>query len=193
MREFYEERKHKKKLSQAYVKNDFYGDMLVDISDFEKCVDPQFMVSIANQVIFMNSTKGAQIHYKIDKIPNRRFLEDVGLKPEYGYVKFYLSANDTSILVEQAQKYFQISDINIQIKNTHFSEIDLRIGKQFLQFNFTINDWVMRAIAKMIFNYFVWQYGAVVYGKDFNDIRNYVSDLPGFLIPKLHREISPIC
>src|SRR5205823_602239 len=43
-KEFYKNKKHKKILSQPYMKNDIYGDMLVDISDFDSNLDPQLKV-----------------------------------------------------------------------------------------------------------------------------------------------------
>lgn len=185
-KEFYENKRHKKNLSHSYVKCNVHGDMLVDISDFDVNINPQFMVSIANQVIIMNSTKGVQAHFRINKIPQRRFLEDIGLKPVFGYLKFYLSANNTVNLYEQTRFTLKKSDIHVEIKRNWLSEIDLRAGEQFLQFNFTINDWVMRAIAKMTFNYFILQYGNTAFSSNFNDIRNYIryGKIPNYYIIK---------
>lgn len=173
-KEFYANKKHKKNLSQPYMRNDLYGDMLVDISDFDSNLDPQLKVNIANQIIVMNSTKGVQAHFEIDRIPARRFLEDIGLKPSYGYLKFFLSGDNTIVLYEKLCFSLKKSDINVTMLRSQLSEIDLRKGGQHLEFYFVLNDWILRAIAKIAFNYFSHEFGAAAYNDCFDEIRNYI-------------------
>lgn len=173
--DFINKKKHKKKLSDAYILHDQYGILLVDLVNCVQSVQTQFAVNIASQLIVMNSTKGLKVNFRIDHRLNRRFLEDIGLYPKAGYLDIYFPYTTAVDEYEKAMPIFKQAGIHIKIPKSHLFQISMGKTAKDLHFHSVINQKILRAFSKVAFNYFAHEYGKpAALSNYFDSIRSYI-------------------
>lgn len=165
---------HNKNLCDFYIFED--GEyQLIDIIAIKETEDwnrPELIIKTANQIKINNSTKGIERCYRINKLPHRRFLEDSGLCPRHGYIKFYYQHNEP---LEKINTFMIKSDINIDLNKYNFHEVVFHQPKNKISFESLINEQIYRAISKIGFNYFTYHY-SVTHSLDnsFDKIRKFI-------------------
>jgi hypothetical protein len=147
--------RHKRTRIEPSISCPEYGDLLVDL---ELLPEGNFKATIANQIIVMNSTKGRQVHFRVDRLPHKKVLLSLGLKPEEGWIKFFSYADDIPLRVAQFNEALKKADICLMLKEQQFRRLNLKQRNQPLIFKSIIDEPIQRMIAKIVFNYFLYQY-----------------------------------
>lgn len=162
--------KHRRRDTETVIYDDNKGELIVDISINER---RNFDVTIASQAIIMNSLKAKQVSFRLDNMLHRNSIENLGLNPVNGYIKIFCPLNDYKKQADKINMIFQKSDINFKIHADQLAKSKLSSNGP-LYFKNRISGLVARALAKIVFNYFVHQYGQVALGESFNEIRNFI-------------------
>lgn len=160
--------------TETVIYDDNYGELIVNVGLNN---ERNFDVSLANQVVIMNSLKAKQCSFRLEKLPHRNALEILGLNPANGYIKLFYPlplTNNVRKEIEEINRIFKEKDISFKIKPENFVKFRLFHNGPLL-FKHRISDSVARALAKIVFNYFVYQYGPeVALGESFDKIRNFI-------------------
>jgi len=191
--EFIQKKKHKKILSDAYIKHKEHGFLLVDLADFVQSTHPVFYVNITSQIIVMNSTKGVRVNFRIDHKLSGSFIKSIGLCPKVGYIDIFFPYQTAIAEYHKAIKILQSENISMGINKNNLAQVFLGKEPQDLHFRSIVDQKILRAISKVAFNYFIKQYGAnVALSVGFDDIRNYIrhGTYVGYqMVKPIHRNI----
>lgn len=164
--------KHKRSRIEPSIRHSDHGALLVDIM---LNTNKNFDVVIANQILMHNSTKGVRLHFRPSQLPYRRNLEDVGLRPVSRYMSFFSQADNISRYVKEFNYALDKSEIKFQVSDQQFQQFRLQNNVEPLIFKSVIDDNIQRALAKIVFNYFVHQYPrALVYSDSFSQITRFI-------------------
>lgn len=167
-------RHHRKKLflNMYYPK---YGTILVDV---KLNSDRLFEIRLAEQFNILNSTKGICVHYPLNQLPHRSVLDALGLpmtRPHISYLGPFLSTDEMPEKVNQIHQKIQEAGINQNMKPNKIDLLPPMPNDSPLMFSSTIDDTIIRTIAKIGFNYFAYNVGYhMTLSEYFNDIRNYI-------------------
>jgi hypothetical protein len=148
------------------------GYLLVDL---ELMPPNNFKVTVANQIIVMNSTKGNKLHFRADRLPQKETLLSLGLKPVEGWINFFSQGEDIPLRVAQFNSALKKAGLAIKLNERQFQKFNLEKRDQPVIFQSIIDEPVQRALAKIVFNYFLHQYPkSTVLSDSFKEIVHFI-------------------
>ena len=167
--------RHKRQKLTLEVYSPAYGKTLVNLYPDDEHL---FKVRIADQFTLLNSTKGVQVNYPKKQLPCRERLESLGLPmrpasitflgPECTLTEFSEKANEIRKILRRAG----IKPTSHWVSANSFPSLHNNAA---LMFSSKIDDIIIRTVAKIAFNYFVYNFGyKIAISDSFDTIRNYV-------------------
>lgn len=167
--------RHKRKKLTLEVYSPNYGKTLVNLyPDAEHL----FKVRIADQFTLLNSTKGVQVNFSKNQLPSREQLESLGLPMRPAYITFLgpeFTPQELSKKTNEINKILRKSGIIPKSNWGSVNKLPSLPNDAPLMFSSQIDDIILRTIAKIAFNYFVYNWGyRLAMSDSFDNIRNYV-------------------
>lgn len=162
--------KHQRKYMAPLLYHTDYGHLHIDLSLNKETV---FKAEIANQFSILNSTKGRRVNIRVDQLPPFSQLDSIGLPPKKGRFMFLGKTNEKHDY-EELSRILKLCNINLTLGQ------EILLADQLpeqgpLLFSSMINDTIIRAVAKIGFNYLAYRIGSSLsLNESFNEIRNYV-------------------
>lgn len=171
-KEFMKTIKFKRKRIEPSIMHQELGKLIVNLQLNRQ---NKFELSLANQLLIANSTNGFRLPFRIELLPHRSVLDSLGLKVHRNHI--VALANPDFLKSQQEAPYSALarSEFNIKFNTDRTQPILLPNTMEEIHFNSLIDGTIMRAIAKIAFNYFAKIMGAdFVLSESFDEIRNFI-------------------
>lgn len=177
----FDEKRFKKSIKQRRNKLTFnvdypeYGSTIVNIDLDESAF---FRVSLADQFVLLNSTKGVSKHFPLNELPHRGVLDAVGWpmhRPNISFLGPAVKPSEREAKLAQIQMMLQNADIRRNMSQSSLMTLPPIPSESPLFFSSLIDDEIMRVIAKIAFNYFTYIVGhKCALSEYFDEIRRYI-------------------
>ncbi|HAU0852016.1 TPA: hypothetical protein ACT9AU_001887 [Legionella pneumophila] len=152
-----------------------YGHVLVNL---ELTPDTLFEVSLTDQFIFLNSTKGVSVHYPVDQLPHKSQLDALGLPmrpPIFSFLGREINPNEFQLKTSKIEKALQAAEIQKFIGRGRINKQPPLDQNSPLLFSSYVDEEIIRVVSKIGFNYFTYIFGHGYAIKDyFNDLRHFI-------------------
>lgn len=166
---------HKRQKLTLEVYSPDYGKTLVNLYPDDKHL---FKVRIADQFTLLNSTKGIQVNYPKNQLPYREQLESLGLPMRPASITFLgpeCTPTEFSEKTNEIREALRRAGIKPKSNWVSANRLPSLPDNAPLMFSSQIDDIIIRTIAKIAFNYFIYNFGYQISISDsFDNIRNYV-------------------
>jgi hypothetical protein len=152
-----------------------YGSAIVNLGLDENAL---FRVSLADQFVLLNSTKGVSKHFPLNELPHRGVLESVGWPmhtPNISFLGPAIKPERMQSQISLIKTTLEAADIRRNMKLAESMRLPSIPPQSPLYFSSVIDEDIVRVIAKIGLNYFTYVFGHTLALKEyFNEIRFYI-------------------